>query len=117
MHQLPTPYQAPLPQLWKGRTTAPELGIQYWYQQVQLVDLEKESEAEAVPHVALLGYACDEGVRRNKGRIGAAQGPDAIRKQLARLAYHHNSLRIVEPPLNGEYRVRKVCTCYFRFSR
>ncbi len=94
MHQLPTPYQAPLPQLWKGRTTAPELGIQYWYQQVQLVDLEKESEAEAVPHVALLGYACDEGVRRNKGRIGAAQGPDAIRKQLARLAYHHNSLRI-----------------------
>ncbi len=41
MHQLPTPYQAPLPQLWKGRTTAPELGIQYWYQQVQLVDLEK----------------------------------------------------------------------------
>ena len=41
MHQLPTPYQAPLPQLWKGRATAPELGIQYWYQQVQLLDLEK----------------------------------------------------------------------------
>ena len=55
MHQLPTPYQAPLPQLWKGRATAPELGVQYWYQQVQLVDLEKESETEAVPQVVLLG--------------------------------------------------------------
>jgi len=94
MHQLPTPYQAPLPQLWKGRATAPKLGVQYWYQQVQLLDLEKESETDAVPHVALLGYACDEGVRRNKGRVGTAQGPDAIRKQLARLAFHHNSLSI-----------------------
>ena len=94
MHQLPTPYEAPLSQLWKGRTTAPEWGVQYWYQQVQLLDLEKESETDVVPHVALLGYACDEGVRRNKGRIGAAQGPNAIRKQLARLAFHHDSLRI-----------------------
>ena len=94
MHQLPTPYEAPLPQLWKGRATAPALGVQYWYQQVQLLDLEKESETDAVPHVALLGYACDEGVRRNKGRIGAAHGPDAIRKQLTRLAFHHDSLSI-----------------------
>ena len=54
MHQLPTPYQAPLPQLWEGRTTAPELGVQYWYQQVHLVDLEKESETEAVPHVTMV---------------------------------------------------------------
>ena len=94
MHQLPTPCEAPLSKLWKGRATAPELGVQYWYQKVQLLDLEKKSETDAVPHVALLGYACDEGVRRNKGRIGAAQGPDAIRKQLARLAFHHNSLSI-----------------------
>ena len=94
MHQLPTPYEAPFPQLWKGRATAPELEVQYWYQQVQLLDLEKESETDAVPHVALLGYVCDEGVRRNKGRVGAAQGPNAIRKQLARLAFHHNSIQI-----------------------
>ena len=94
MHQLPTPYEAPLPQLWKGRATTPELGIQYWCQKVQLLNLEKESQTDAVPHVALLGYACDEGVRRNKGRVGAAQGPNAIRKQLARLAFHHDSIRI-----------------------
>jgi formiminoglutamase len=35
-----------------------------------------------------LGYACDEGVKRNEGRIGAALGPDAIRKQIAKLPNH-----------------------------
>jgi formiminoglutamase len=33
----------------------------------------------------LLGFACDEGVRRNGGRPGAALAPDAIRRQLYRL--------------------------------
>ena len=37
---------------------------------------------------ALIGFACDEGVRRNHGRIGAAQGPDAIRRMLANLPAH-----------------------------
>ncbi|MBT8220424.1 MAG: formimidoylglutamase [Bacteroidia bacterium] len=36
---------------------------------------------------ALVGYACDEGVRRNQGRIGARQGPDAIRKAISSMAY------------------------------
>ena len=30
--------------------------------------------------VVIIGYACDEGVRRNNGRVGAKDGPDAIRK-------------------------------------
>ncbi|CRX38676.1 formimidoylglutamase [Estrella lausannensis] len=34
---------------------------------------------------ALLGFAVDEGVRRNQGRIGAAKGPPAFRKALANL--------------------------------
>jgi formiminoglutamase len=33
----------------------------------------------------LLGFPCDEGVRRNHGRAGAAQAPDTIREQLYRL--------------------------------
>lgn len=37
---------------------------------------------------ALLGFACDEGVRRNQGRPGAKSAPDAIRKVLASLAVH-----------------------------
>ncbi|MFD4461837.1 formimidoylglutamase [Nocardia sp. NPDC058480] len=33
-----------------------------------------------------VGFACEEGVRRNKGRLGAAQGPDALRRALAPMA-------------------------------
>lgn len=35
--------------------------------------------------VALIGFACDAGVRRNKGRAGAAEAPAAIRAALANL--------------------------------
>jgi formiminoglutamase len=38
---------------------------------------------------ALIGFASDEGVRRNFGRVGAAQGPSAIRRVLERLPMHH----------------------------
>ncbi|WP_378188039.1 formimidoylglutamase [Aquimarina sp. W85] len=37
---------------------------------------------------ALMGYNCDEGVRRNKGRIGATNGSIAVRKVLGTLANH-----------------------------
>jgi formiminoglutamase len=36
----------------------------------------------------ILGFASDEGVRRNKGRTGAAQAPAAIRAALGPLAFH-----------------------------
>ncbi|EKT64571.1 formimidoylglutamase [Providencia burhodogranariea] len=36
----------------------------------------------------LVGFASDEGVKRNKGRLGAKAGPDAIRQQLAGLPLH-----------------------------
>ena len=37
------------------------------------------------PRAALIGFPVDEGVRRNGGRPGAANGPAAIRQALARL--------------------------------
>ncbi|MEL6142034.1 MAG: formimidoylglutamase, partial [Bacteroidota bacterium] len=82
-----TDYQSVDPTIWRGRESAPN---QYWYQRVkclpwtdylQLVDNNR-------PQVVILGYAVDEGVRRNQGRIGAAAGPDAIRPLLATLADH-----------------------------
>lgn len=38
----------------------------------------------------LLGYASDEGVRRNKGRLGASDGPNAIRQALCNKVLHPN---------------------------
>ncbi|MXQ13128.1 formimidoylglutamase [Microvirga makkahensis] len=43
----------------------------------------------------LIGFASDEGVRRNFGRVGASQGPSAIRRALERLPVHH-PVEIVE---------------------
>ena len=66
-------------QLWQGRID-PEPDSDRWHQKV--VPL-----AEA-PGVALLGFASDAGVRRNHGRPGASEGPAAIRRALANLAWH-----------------------------
>lgn len=38
--------------------------------------------------VALIGFECDAGVKRNHGRPGAAQAPDVLRKALANMASH-----------------------------
>ena len=71
--------------LWRGRVDAHEgaLGLR-WHQLMQAWDGEPAEERG----LCLLGFASDEGVRRNQGRIGAAAGPDAIRRALANLPAH-----------------------------
>lgn len=79
------------PDIWTGRSVSEELGPQYWYQIVQLLDIEDFNQWTFDPgkkNMVLLGYACDEGVRKNQGRVGAIAGPEAIRKQLAKQALH-----------------------------
>jgi formiminoglutamase len=71
------------PNRWQGRTDAEEgPRALRWHQQVRPL------APGAAPGVALLGFACDEGVRRNQGRVGAAEGPAALRRALAGLAWH-----------------------------
>ena len=76
-------YQPPNLDLWMGRadSSTPER----WHQAMQLLPLDAE---EFLPEAgfALLGFACDEGVRRNKGRTGAAEAPATIRKALGSMA-------------------------------
>lgn len=71
-------------EVWSGRID-PEPDAWRWHQRVQ------PFAAAAAPGLALLGFACDEGVRRNQGRVGAAQGPQALRRALANLAWHRQS--------------------------
>jgi formiminoglutamase len=68
--------------VWQGRVDSAEgpLAVR-WHQRVT------PFTDAAVPGVALLGFACDEGVRRNLGRPGAAAGPRALRQALASLAW------------------------------
>lgn len=69
---------------WTGRKTD---HTDYLYQKVEPIDLSVDTLHPS--HVILLGYGVDEGIHRNQGRVGASQGPDAIRDRLGKLAYHH----------------------------
>jgi formiminoglutamase len=62
-----------------------------WHQRVQLSRTQIQS-----PAVALLGFACDAGVARNQGRIGAAAGPANLRASLANLAWQHGDLAVFD---------------------
>lgn len=44
--------------------------------------------ADGPAELGLLGFACDMGVARNQGRVGAAGAPDILRGALANLAWH-----------------------------
>ncbi|MBF6287830.1 formimidoylglutamase [Nocardia cyriacigeorgica] len=70
-----------MPNPWSGRTdgTAPE--HLRWHQVVEPYGPGVESGASV-----FVGFASDEGVRRNKGRVGAAAGPDALRQALSPMA-------------------------------
>ena len=68
------------PEIWQGRVDAEDGdGGLRWHQLVRPV-------GEGAPGTCLLGLASDLGVARNQGRIGAAEGPLALRRALANLA-------------------------------
>ncbi|AMV24529.1 Formimidoylglutamase [Gemmata sp. SH-PL17] len=75
----------------------PEPDMSVWAGRVDTVDgptalrwhqMVKPLAPDSPPGLALIGFACDEGVRRNGGRVGAKDGPRAIRKVLANFAWH-----------------------------
>ncbi len=82
-------YKKPNKNLWSGRLSNNQL---YLHEIISCIDLENETLQKKKEHsFAILGYSCDEGVRRNHGRVGAADGPDMIRKMLAPLSNHFNN--------------------------
>lgn len=107
-------YQPPQSSHWQGRSDAPKNSaifqiVQFIYlldDSIKLDHLVKNSHSQSKkthsqseqinPNqkntFALLGFCCDEGVRRNFGRTGAAEGPDAFRKSFAKLPVHDPTL-------------------------
>jgi len=86
-------YRAPNHDNWKGRSTTATQGAQYWYQNVLLKNWDDGPSAGSI---GIVGYACEEGVRRNQGRLGAAAGPRVLRERMARLAWHHKDKTITD---------------------
>lgn len=66
--------------IWQGRLDGEEL---LYHRMFQRVKEEKNYDAISTNDFALHGFAVDEGVRRNKGRHGAKDAPDIIRKNMS----------------------------------
>lgn len=74
------------PEPWTGRDDGPGADTLRWHHAVG-----RHPEQAGPGHVepgsaAFVGFRSDEGVRRNKGRQGAAAGPGALRRALASMA-------------------------------
>ncbi len=78
LHQNPTPSQ------WTGRKSNQ---VEYWHQAVRTL-ANLAFDQSSAKKVGILGYAGEEGVKRNQGRLGTLEGPTSIRKCLGSLAHH-----------------------------
>ena len=85
------------PQPWTGRFDGDGEEHRRWWQAVSPYApgadsadsrLQPRAAVPAPVPAVILGFASDEGVRRNKGRTGAALAPAAIRAALGPLAFH-----------------------------
>lgn len=77
-------YTPPKKADWFGRSDAQDDA--YLFQQIQLLNLDEDLASQAItPGFALLGFASDEGVKRNLGRVGAQEGPDKLKQSLGQL--------------------------------
>lgn len=78
-------YKIANPDDWQGRIdSSTNYDAFRWHQLVQSIDLRTENQKfTGKLGICFIGFCSDEGVRRNKGRIGASKGPSSIRKELS----------------------------------
>lgn len=79
--------------LWSGRVDSDyDFDAFRWHQWIKPIDLNEENEKLTENNLgfAFIGFCCDEGIKLNKGRIGAANGPDNIRRELRNLPCRFN---------------------------
>jgi len=69
--------------MWTGRIDGTSEEHLRWHQVITCIDLNNEQDLTGC--YVILGFACDEGVRRNLGRTGAAKGPEVLIKALSNL--------------------------------
>ena len=81
MSTTPVGHAAANMSLWAGRAEPFETArARYWYQLAQPYSFDSIGQS-----IGLIGFACDQGVRRNQGRVGARAAPPLIRSTFAKL--------------------------------
>lgn len=85
-------YQPPKKEWWIGRIDSESDPEQLRYHQV--VELEDLDALTTNRKIVVLGFASDEGVKRNKGRQGAEEGPIVFRNAISSLCWHKHGERL-----------------------
>ena len=71
-------YQAPSKKAWSGRIDSPN--ALHIHEIVKIQDIRQEPDRRIHPaNYALVGFCSEEGILRNQGRLGAAEGPSSFR--------------------------------------
>ncbi len=81
-------YQPVDNKIWQGRIDSQDDFDAYrWHQWVKKIDLSDDTLTPYTGKLAFafIGFCCDEGVKQNRGRAGAAKGPRSIRREMANL--------------------------------
>lgn len=74
---------------WKGRQDPEESKCRF-FEKTLCVDLLKNFNFDVQsPCYGFIGFASDEGIKRNQGRQGAFKGPKSLRQSLANLPLHN----------------------------
>jgi formiminoglutamase len=90
-----TRYLPPDPNVWQGRPDLPAASC--FFQIVKTLNLlNTHPTITNQPAFALIGFRCDEGIKRNHGRVGAAEGPAAIRQALSKLPVQKQNIQIYD---------------------
>ncbi|UTE77475.1 formimidoylglutamase [Rossellomorea sp. KS-H15a] len=83
-------YIKPSRNQWCGRVDSETDPFSYRvHQQVQLLDLTADKKPVGNGRsFGIIGFKCDEGVRRNHGRRGAAKAPEEVKRAFAKFPWH-----------------------------
>lgn len=86
-------YKKPNKLLWTGRIDEEdkEQGKR-WHEKIKSLPYPYKKEGG----IALLGFDCDEGIKRNKGRAGAAEACDVLKKSMCNFAYHLENMKLYD---------------------
>jgi len=79
--------------LWQGRVDKEDKNLgKRWHQKIKFISPPFKKEKA----ITLLGFDCDEGVKRNKGRVGASNGSDILKNGMGNFAYHLENCKIFD---------------------
>ena len=92
-------YTPPDKQAWTGRFDVGEgESGNRWHQIIKMIDLSVDDLPllqNRKKGIVIIGFMCDEGVRRNKGRPGAKEGPEALRRACCNHADHFHEKTVL----------------------